>query len=104
MPGWRVDKDGPALTLFDEKGKGCAGLSVYKDTPSLFLRDKNDQLRADLALSKNGPTLNLSDENGKTRAALGANQTARPDGTQTKYPESSLFLFGPDGKTLWSAP
>jgi hypothetical protein len=99
-----VDKDGPALRLFDENGKGCAGLSIYKDTPSLFLRDKKDQLRADLALSKNGPTLNLFDENGKARAAMGAVQTASPDGTQTKYPESSLFLFGPDGKTLWSVP
>ena len=99
-----MGKDGPGLTLYDENRKGCAGLSVYKDTPSLFLRDKNDQLRADLALSKNGPTLNLFDENGKPRAALGAVQTASPDGAQTRYPESSLFLLGPDGKRLWSAP
>jgi hypothetical protein len=99
-----VGKDGPGLTLYSENGKGCAGLSVCTDTPSLFLRDKNDRLRADLALSKNGPTLNLFDENGKPRVALGAVQTESPDGTQIKYPESSLFLLGPDGKRLWSAP
>jgi hypothetical protein len=35
---------------------------------------------------------------------LGVMGTVTPDGKTTTYPESSLILFGADGKVKWSAP
>jgi len=35
---------------------------------------------------------------------LGTGRTVLPDGREITYPESSLRLFGPDGKTIWHAP
>jgi len=45
----------------------------------------------------------LSDENGKDRFLAGKARTVTPDGKIIEYPESSLILFGPDGKVIWSA-
>ena len=93
---------GPNLTLFDEKGQPRVLLSADEVGPRLNLLDVNGKFRTSLQAGKDGPSLILSDENGKDRAVLGANRTERPDGTQNKHPESSLRLFGPDGKTIWS--
>ena len=59
--------------------------------------------RAWLTLSKDGPTLELFDEKNKVRFAAGRSETITPDGKQISYPESSLILFGTDGKVIWSA-
>jgi hypothetical protein len=45
----------------------------------------------------------LSDENGRIRFAVGGTEMVLTDGKTVAYPESSLILFGPDGKILWSA-
>ena len=98
-----VDKGGPWLGLFDENGKTRAWLAVDKDGPALRLRDENDKLRAWLAVNKDGPWLTLGDENGKSRFVAGKTKTVSPDGKTIEYPESSLILYGPDGKVIWSA-
>jgi len=98
-----VDKGGPWLGLFDENGKTRAWLAVDKDGPALRLRDENDKLRAWLAVDKDGPWLTLGDENGKSRFVAGKTKTVSPDGKTIEYPESSLILYGPDGKIIWSA-
>jgi len=98
-----VDKGGPWLGLFDENGKTRAWLAVDKDGPALRLRDENDKLRAWLAVDKDGPWLTLGDENGKSRFVAGKTKTVSPDGKTIEYPESSLILYGPDGKVIWSA-
>jgi hypothetical protein len=83
--------------------KPRAGLIVLKDGPGLNLLDENGKPRAGLGVSKDGPTLILIDENGKGRATVGVTQTTTPDGRTTTYPESSLLLFGSDGKIIWQA-
>jgi hypothetical protein len=79
-------------------------VTVSKDGPVVALLDENDNERTVLVVLKEGPALMLLDENGKTRALLGTGQIMTPDGKVVSYPESSLILFGPDGKVLWSAP
>jgi len=58
---------------------------------------------AALTVDKDGPSLNLRDENGMERFTAGKIKTVTPDGKVIEYPESSLVLFGPDGKIIWSA-
>jgi hypothetical protein len=68
------------------------------------LEDERGTIRAGLVSSKDGPTLGLTDEKGTLRASLGESKINMPDGKTITYPESSLLLFGPDGKGLWHAP
>jgi hypothetical protein len=117
-----VTKDGPKMALYDESGKSCAALNFFEDEPRLTLGDENGKIRVWLSLVKGCPVLNLYDQNGKRRTGLSAAPglalwdekgqirfaagkagTKSPDGKTIEYPESSLILFGPDGKVIWSA-
>jgi len=51
--------------------------------------DENGTARVAVAVFKDSPVLFLSDEKGKARFVAGKT---------IAYPESSLILFGPDGK------
>jgi hypothetical protein len=124
---WAVPKEGPQMKLFDENEEMCALLTADKDGPRFTLCDQNNgkgliQLMATsggpcmiltgrdhkprlmLSVAYDRPRLTLTDEKAQIRAALGARETTMPDGTELQHPESSLWLFGPDGKALWSAP
>jgi len=68
------------------------------------VEDENGNGRGILAVTKEGPTLALFDKNGKSRVLLGTGQTTTVDGTVISYPESSLILFGADGRGVWQAP
>lgn len=96
--------DAPRLALFDENGKERATLRLERNVPSVLLFDENSKNRVQLCTDEDGAGVFLRDENGETRAAMGAHVTTMPDGTKTRHPESSLWLFGPDGKWRWSAP
>jgi hypothetical protein len=92
----------PILALSDKNGKNRAGLSVV-DGPALNLWDENEKIRAALTVEMSGPKLVLNDEKGNLRFAAGTTMTKTSDGKTIEYPESSLILFGPDGKAIWSA-
>jgi hypothetical protein len=98
-----VIKEGPQLGLHYESDMPRAVLSVTSDGPSLDQRDENDMRRSRLAVTKDGPALLLFDENGKLRFDAGKSSVITPKGKIIAYPESSLVLFGPDGKLIWSA-
>jgi hypothetical protein len=98
-----VDKEGSFLYLFDDNSKAGAGLSILKDGPTLSLFDEKGEARAGLVVRKDGSSLALYDKNGTTRFEAGKAKTMTPDGKTIEYPESSLILYGPDGKVLWSA-
>jgi hypothetical protein len=52
-----------------------------------------------------GTAVKISDEKGKTRAILGAvDLQVMATGETQKRPESSIVLFGKDGKVIYSAP
>jgi hypothetical protein len=52
-----------------------------------------------------GTAVRISDEKGKTRAVLGAiDLQVMATGETQKRPESSIVLFGKDGKVIYSAP
>ena len=70
---------------------------------SFILEDENGKHRAWLGVDKDGPSLSLWDEKGKIRFAAGKVETVTSDGKTIAYSESSLILFGPDGKIIWSA-
>jgi hypothetical protein len=99
-----VDEDGSGLRMSDENGETRAALAVLKVGPGLILGDEKGISRTLLNVTKDGPSLQLLDEKGTDRATLGVSQTGTPDGKSTTYPESSLLLFGPDSKVIWSAP
>jgi len=67
------------------------------------LEDEKGEPRAVLAVVNGDPRLMLLDENGQNRFAAGKTWTVSPDGKIIEYPESSLILYGPDGKVIWSA-
>lgn len=91
------------FVLVDENGKLHAELAMYKGSPILLLWDGNGTPRAALVVSEHGPSLMLNDEKGNPRFVAGTTSTVTPDGKTIPYPESSLILFGPDGKAIWSA-
>ncbi|HUU30077.1 MAG TPA: hypothetical protein VM123_19910 [archaeon] len=93
-----------AFIVEDENGKGRAMLNANKDGTGLSLRDENGQIRAGIDAYKDGPMLGLYDENEKVRAELGVGQTETPDGRIITHPESSLRLYKPVEKVIWSAP
>jgi len=90
------------FVLVDENGKPRAELAMDKGRPLLVLWDENGKPRAGLVVTKLGPSLELNDENGKLRFVAGTTSTVMPDGKTISYPESSLILFGPDGKVIWN--
>jgi len=102
--GLGVNKEGPGLDMYDAAGKRRAGLAVVADKPVLGLFDAAGKASVGLGVGADGPMLELYDENGTPRVTLGAGQTKTPDGKTITYPESSLLLFGADGKGIWSAP
>ncbi len=95
----------PALALRDDNGTDRAGLTVLPSgNPALSLSDDNGNTRVFLSLSDGSPRLRLADGNGQGRVGIGAIETTSPDGTKTKFPESTIMLFGPDEKVIWKAP
>ena len=94
----------PSLSLYDEKVATRAELKASADGPSLRLSDEKGKTRAMLSAFTDGPSLRLSDEKGQGRATIGSTVTGTPDGRKTTHPESSILLFGPDGKGIWKAP
>jgi hypothetical protein len=65
-----VNKDGPALGLYDENGKPRIGLVVLEKESQLSLSNEKGKSCVILGLDKDGPRLALSDENGNPRALL----------------------------------
>ena len=72
---------------------------------NLFLKDKSFiKIYADNML-RGGTSIEISDEEGRTRAVLGSvDLNVIATGEAQKRPESSLVLFGKDGKVVYSAP
>lgn len=72
---------------------------------NLFLEDKSFiKIYADNML-RGGTSIEISDEEGRTRAVLGSvDLNVIATGEAQKRPESSLVLFGKDGKVVYSAP
>jgi len=101
--GLAVIKDGPGLVLYDESGNARAALGALKDGPTLALYNENSANRVGLTVTKDGPTLALYDKNGTPRFVAGKMAIEMPDGKTIEYPESSLILYGPDGKVIWRA-
>lgn len=77
---------------------------MFKGGPVLDLYDENGKARVGLFMGKDGPALELCDAAEMGRATLGAARGKTPDGKTITYPESSLLLYRPDGKVIWSAP
>jgi hypothetical protein len=98
-----VNKNGPGLNLTYKSGKPGVWLYATEIGPGLDLNDYNGESRASFGVNKLGPNLMLKDEKGRPRLKAGRAELTAPDGKAIGYPESSLILFGPDGKVIWSA-
>jgi hypothetical protein len=98
-----VNNNGPGLSLTYKSGQPGVWLYATDVGPGLNLNDYNGQSRASLGVNKLGPALTLKDEKGRPRLKAGGTELTVLGGKTFKYPESSVILFGPDGKVLWSA-
>jgi len=98
-----VNKNGPGLNLTYKSGKAGVWLYATDIGPGLDLNDYNGKSRASFGVNKFGPTLTLKDEKGTPRLRAGRAELTAPEGKTISFPESSLILFGPDGKVIWSA-
>jgi len=88
-------------------GKSRLTLAVLPSgAQSLVLTDNTKRTRAELGIEVDGSsTFGLFDRTGTARAVLGSISLANEEtGMIEKRPESSLVLFGKDGKAIWSAP
>lgn len=98
-----VNKNGPGLSLTYKSGNAGVWLYATDIGPGLDLNDYNGESRASLGVDRLGPTLTLKDEKGMPRLKAGRAELTAPDGKTFGYPESSLILFGADGKVIWRA-
>ena len=120
-----ADKDGSRLTMYDGtqqfsstisasesgalmsvahgRGEKAITLLAHKDGLDFEFSDDILSPRASMKLSKEGPSLELFDEKGMARFIAGRTATVTQDGKTITFPESSLILFGPDSKVIWSA-
>lgn len=96
-----VDKDGPMLSMKDEKGKLRAILGMDKGRSGLFLNDEKGNPRAALAVHKDGSLLGLNDEKGTPRASLGVDKDGSMLGINDEKgnPRAALAVFK-DGPLL----
>ncbi len=87
-------------------GKSRLTLAVLPSgVQSLALTDNTGRTRAELAIEVDGSsTFGLFDRTGTARAVLGSTSLESETGVIEKRPESSLVLFGNDGKVIWKAP
>jgi hypothetical protein len=93
------------LTLSDKDGNSTVELGVQGSRASgLFLYGPNGMLRSHLSLTNDRPSLCFFDKKGNARISMGVTSIFSPDGSETKTSESAIYMFGPDGKSLWRAP
>lgn len=101
------------LSLDDEK----AEFSIWKDGQprgswfvdriytQLSLSDPNGKARGIWDIAYGAPALTLLDQAGKSRLALGRNEVKDLNsGAVERRTESSILLFGENGKAIFSAP
>ena len=95
------------LSVSGKGGKSRLTLAVLPSgEQSLVLTDNTGRTQAELAIEVDGSsTFGLFDRTGTARAVLGSISLENAEtGVIEKRPESSLVLFGNDGKGIWSAP
>lgn len=97
-----VSWEPPAPTFKDFERRGLLIFQAGQG-PNVLLGGEGT-LRAALYVLDDKPALKLLDSNGVGRAVVGSTETETPDGKTTRWPESSLLLFGSDGELRWSAP
>lgn len=100
-----VTEAGPGLVLSNEQGAPRLVLNASGVGAGLVFNDAEGASRVWLLQDdENGPSLRLHDEAGMARAMLGAGSFTSRGGRETRFPESSVVLVGPDGTMVWSAP
>jgi hypothetical protein len=104
--GFAPDKEEQAfLKLSGKNGNSEVQLSAQAEHPSgLFLYGKDGAIRSQLSIGNDRPTFYFFDKQGDARLSMGVTNIPSPDGSETKTSESTIYLFGPDGKPLWRAP
>jgi len=97
----------PDLVFRDAAGQKRVAVFLFRDgSPILVLVDAAGRFRLYLYLNPEGsPSLTLQDKAEHSRAVLGATEleTVKIEEV-TMRSESSLVLFGKDGKVIWKAP
>lgn len=94
----------PGLMLFSNDGKRDAMFSLWEESFLLAIKE-GDQLRARWDVGKNFNSIALFDDGGRKRAVLGSTDLSNvATGESRSRKESSLVLFGEDGKTVFTAP
>ena len=98
-----VSPVGPALVMMDNKEVGRLKIGTYKSGPEIAMYDETGIGRLGFTVIPEGPRLALWDKKGIERVSIGRINMELPNNKINECPESTLFLFGPDGKVIWSA-
>lgn len=97
------DRNGSQVYFYDPVGKTRMAFFANEVGSTVVLRDPAGNVRMSLFADKDGPSICLNDATGKTRAQIGCVSLSNRKGQVTTNPESSLVLFGPDGKVIFDA-
>lgn len=96
------------IRLIDKAGNPLAVLTTSIDTgePFMALYDKKDhKYRIMFDVVDGNPRIILRDEKAQTRLVLGgAEIVGKLKGTTERRATSSIVMFNPNGKLIWSAP
>jgi hypothetical protein len=95
-----VMENGPTMVVGSPGGSTMLGPRSDGPGPLMQMLDNNGIVRVAVGLGQDGAGLSFADARGQGRVALGATRTSSADGRTTLYPESSLLLFGPDGRIV----
>jgi len=96
----KTDLSSDSLTISDIKNG-----SKQTDSSGRLTIQEISRSRIMLKAFKGGTAIAISDDEGKQRAILGSvDLNVMATGETRKRPESSIVLFGKDGKVVYSAP
>ncbi len=118
LPKRAVELDGKVVKLADvstpekmeafqaaEEKADAIKLEVSSDgNSSINMTDKSGKKRAELWTDEDAAYLQILDANANPRATVGTAHVVKPDGSRITFPEASLLLCDPEGKTIWHAP
>ena len=105
-----------SFSLYDRRGAiGVSLETIDGKGYSLFLTDERSKIRLLLRSKEGKPKVMIIDRNGRIRAVLGRTSDKEVISERTPYwkvktelyknrPESSLVLYGKQGRLIWSTP
>lgn len=95
---------GPRIILSAGSQDAFVGIFSERNGSARLVTGVSEKTYTALGHAGGNAYIRMQDQEGVGRLAIGHTVTTLPDGTERRHPVSSIWLFGSDGKALWSAP